>query len=83
MLYRICLPKYSMVGEKLISQDHWVSVKANNEWEAKTKAIHKIAMQMLNGDSSGNRSEHCFVLTHTPLRSIKADIDIADLQVGE
>ena len=82
-LYRVCLPKYTLVGRKLVLFDHWVSVKAKNEWEAKTKAIHTIALQMLNGDSNGKRSEPCFALTNTPLRSIKADIDIADLEIGE
>ena len=81
MQYKIKLPAGSMVLNKLVISDHWVTVKANSEWEAKTKACHKIAQQMLYGDRKGARSEPCFVFSNYGVKQIRNDIDLADLEV--
>ena len=81
MLYRIKLPEGTKVGTKFIYFDHWVSVRAKNEWEAKNKAVHKLAHQMLHGDKKGKWSEPCFVFSSLTIKNIKADIDIADMEV--
>lgn len=79
--YRICLREGTMVGTKVINFDHWVSVKAKTEQEAKKKSLHKLAYQMLNGDSEGKLSEPIFVFNRTPLKTIRYYIDPCDLEI--
>ena len=74
MLYRIKLPALTMVGTKLIYKDHWISVKAENEWEAKTKARAKFAYQL-------KQQEPVFFFSTLGITSIIADLDIADMEV--
>ena len=76
MLYRIKLPAYTDVGHKFISFDHWVSIKANNTWEARVKARAKFAYQL-------HIQEPLFALGNVSITSIINDIDIADMEVYE
>jgi hypothetical protein len=63
-----------MVGNKLIYSDHWVSVRAKNEWEAKNKARVKFAYQL-------KHEEPVFFFSTLGIRNIMTDLDIADMEV--
>ena len=79
--YHVKLPAGSKISTRVISFDHWVSVKAINRDQAISKAIHKLAQQMRYGDKNGDLAEPCFVFNKESIKHIKYNIDPSDLEI--
>ena len=82
-LYRAHLPSNVIVCNKVLCFEHWVSLKAENEADARRKARFLIARQIRYGNKDGKESEPGFVFNNINVETIKNNIDLCDLEIVE